>query len=291
MIELAPQHKIGLSLTSPVMIAAGCAGYGQVYQPLLDLSAFGAIVTNPITLRPRHGAKQPRLVEIPGGFVLNTGEQNPGVKKVIQQHQKSWAHLSPAIIAHLPADETDDLLRTARALAYLETVQGQNLIAAIELGLPPAARPHDIARWVHAVREGSPLPLLVKLPLGAPLEMVDAAADAYADALVIGTPPLGAAQADPAGPVVTGHLYGPTLHSLALRDLHMVKSWVDLPLIAVGGVHSLADAQAFFNNGAVAVQLDSLLFIEPKEAEAIAKNFGGPQTRSAQMETNKTNES
>lgn len=277
MIELAPQHKIGLTLTSPVMIAAGCAGYGSAYQSLLDLSAFGAIVTNPITLRPRHGANQPRLVEIPGGFILNTGEQNPGVKKVIQHYQKSWAHLNPAIIAHLPADDADDLLRTARALAYLETPQGQNLVAAIELGLPPSVRPQDIARWVHAVREGSPLPLLVKLPLGAPLEMVDAVADAYADALVIGSPPLRAAQAGPNGPIVTGHLYGPTLHSLALRDLQMVKSWIDLPLIAAGGIHSLADAQAFLNSGAVAVQLDSLLFIEPKEAETIAKSLRGLQ--------------
>lgn len=274
MIELAPQHKIGLSLTSPVMIASGCAGYGPAYQPLLDLSAFGAIVTNPITLRPRHGAKQPRLVETPGGFILNTGEQNPGVKKVIQQYQKSWAHLNVPIIAHLPADEADDLLRTARALAYLETPQGQNLIAAIELGLPPSARPHDIARWIHAVREGSPLPLLAKLPLGAPLEMVDAAADAYADALVIGSPPLGAAQVSPAGSVVTGHLYGPVLHNLALRDLQIVKSWLDLPLVAVGGIHSPAEAQAFLNVGAAAVQLDSLLFIEPKEAETIAKSLG-----------------
>lgn len=273
MIELAPQHKIGLNLTSPVMIAAGCAGYGPAYQPLLDLSAFGAIVTNPITLRPRHGAKQPRLVETPGGFILNTGEQNPGVKKVIQQYQKSWAHLSPAIIAHLPADDADDLLRAARALAFLETPQGQNLVAAIELGLPLSARPHDIARWIHAVREGSSLPLLVKLPLGAPLDMVDAAADAYADTLVIGTPPLAAAQAGPDHPIVTGHLYGPALHSLALRDLQMVKSWVDLPLIAAGGIHSLADARSFLNAGAVAVQLDSLLFIEPKEAETIAKSF------------------
>lgn len=274
MIELAPQHKIGLSVANPVMIASGCGGYGQAYHHLLDLSVFGAMVTNPITLRPRHGANQPRLVEVASGFILNTGEQNPGVKKVIQQHQKSWAHLTTSVIVHLPADDADDLLRTARALGHLETPQGQNLLAAIELGLPHYARPHDIARWVRAVREGSPLPLLVKLPLGALLEMVEAAADAYADALVIGSPPLGAAQVTSDGPIVTGYLYGPVLHSLALRDLQMVKSWIDLPLIAGGGIHSLADAQAFLAAGAVAVQLDSLLFIEPKEAEAIAKSFG-----------------
>ncbi len=274
MIELAPQHKIGFSLANPVMIAAGCAGYGQAYHHLLDLSAFGAIVTNPITLRPRRGAAQPRLVEIAGGFILNTGEQNPGVKKVIQHYQKNWTHLGTAVIAHLPVADPDDLLRTARALAHLETSQGQTVLAALELGLPPHAHPSDIERWVGAVRAGSPLPLLVKLPLGALLEMAEAAAAAYADALVIGSPPLGTAPVGLDGELITGQLYGPALHSLALHDLQRVKNWVDLPLVAAGGIHSLVDVQVFLKAGAVAVQLDSLLFIEPKEAEKIAKSMG-----------------
>jgi dihydroorotate dehydrogenase (NAD+) catalytic subunit len=275
MIELAPQHKIGLSLSNPVMIAAGCGGYGQAYQRLIDLAMFGAVVTNPITLRPRRGTAQPRLVEVAGGFILNTGEQNPGVKKVIRQYQKGWAALTTRLIAHLPADEPEDLLRTARALANLETPQGRNVLAAIELGLPRQTHPHEVQRWVRAIQEGSPLPLLVKLPLGAPIELAEAIADAYADALVVGSPPPGAAQAGPEGAIIAGDLHGPALHSLALRDLQMIKSWVDLPIIAVGGVHSLADAQAFLLAGAVAVQLDSLLFIEPKEAENIAKNMAG----------------
>jgi dihydroorotate dehydrogenase len=273
MIELAPQHKIGLSLPNPVMLGSGCAGYGPAYQRLLDLSNFGAMVTNPITLRPRRGVEQPRLAETAGGFILNTGEQNPGVKKVIQQYQKSWAALDIPLIAHLPVDEPDDLLRTARALANLVTSQGQNVVAAIELGLPQQTRAKDVERWVSAVQAGSSLPLLVKVPLGAPPEIAEAAADAYADALVIGSPPLGTAQAASDETLVTGHLYGPALHSLALRDLQVIKTWLDLPCIAAGGIHSLADAQAFIKAGAVAVQLDSLLFIEPKEAENIARSF------------------
>lgn len=273
MIELAPQHKIGLSLSNPVMIAAGCAGYGQAYHSLLELAAFGAIVTNPITLRPRRGPAQPRLVETPGGFILNTGEQNPGVKKVIQQAQKSWANLPTAMIAHLPVDDPDNLLRTARALAHLETPQGQTALAAIELGLPPQTHPPEARRWIRAVQEGSPLPLLVKLPLGAAPDLAEAAAEAQADALVIGSPPQGAAQAGRGETIVNGALFGPALHSLALHDLQRLKSWLDIPLVATGGIHSLADAQAFLAAGAAAVQLDSLLFIEPKQAEAIANRL------------------
>jgi dihydroorotate dehydrogenase (NAD+) catalytic subunit len=273
MIELAPQHKIGLSLSNPVLLAAGCAGYGPPYQRLLDLSNFGAVVTNPITLRPRRGVDQPRLVETAGGFILSTGEQNPGVKKVIRQYQKSWAALASPLIAHLPVDEPDDLLRTARALTNLVTSQGQTIVVAVELGLPPHVRAKEVGRWVSAVQEGSPLPLLVKLPLGAPLEVAEAAADAYVDALVIGSPPLGTAQATLGEALVTGYLYGPALHSLALHDLQMIRNWIDLPCVAAGGIHSLADAQAFIKAGAVAVQIDSLVFIEPREAESIAKSM------------------
>src|SRR5688572_32661279 len=87
-IELAPQHKTGLPLTSPVMLASGCCGYGEVYGPLLNLAAFGAIVTQPITLRPRRSTVQRRLAETVSGFLLDTGQQNPGVRKILQQYTK-----------------------------------------------------------------------------------------------------------------------------------------------------------------------------------------------------------
>lgn len=273
MIELAPNHKVGLNLINPVMIASACGSYGQAYQAWLDLSAFGAIVTNPITLRPRRGPNQPRVVETPGGFILRSGEQNPGVKKVIQQYQSLWTHLETPIIAHLPADEPDDLRRTARALSGLETPQGQTVIAAIELGVPPMANAHDVARWIAVIQEVSLLPLLVKLPLDTPADVAIAAAEAYADVLVIGAPPLGAAPAPGGEGIITGHLYGPALFNLALQKLRYLKGWVDLPIIAVGGVHSLAEAQAFLQTGAAAIQLDSLLFIEPGQAETIARTL------------------
>lgn len=273
MIELAPNHKIGLSLTNLVMIASGCGGYGNAYQQLIDLAVFGAVVTNPITLRPRPGSSQPRLVETKSGFILNTGQQNPGVKKVIQQYQKSWTHGGTPVIAHLPADEPEDLLRTARALSGLETPQGQPAIIAVELGVPHQAQPWEVTRWIKSIQEGSPLPLLVKLPLDAPLELAETAAEANADALVIGSPPVGTAQAPAGEAVVSGLLYGPALFSLALRALYLLKNRVALPLVAAGGIHSLADAQAFLAAGAAAVQIDALIFIEPKSAYDIAKSL------------------
>jgi dihydroorotate dehydrogenase (NAD+) catalytic subunit len=255
-----------LSLTNPVMIASGCGGYGPAYRLLIDLPAFGAFVTNPITLRPRSGPVQPRLAETTAGLVLNTGEQNPGVKKVIHLYAKNWRGLGLPIIAHLPADEPDNLQRTAQALASIEAV------AAIEVGLPPQAAPRDVLQWLRAVQEGCSLPILVKLPLDQVEALAVVAADAGADTLVIGAPPLASAISE-SKQIVAGYLYGPAAHSLTLRSVQTAREVIDIPIIACGGIHSLADAQAFLSAGAAAVQIDSLLWIAPKHAEDIARQL------------------
>lgn len=265
-VELAPNHKIGLVLANPTMIASGCGGYGTAYQGLIDQTVFGAIVTNPITLRPRRGAPGPRLVETSAGFVLDTGLQNPGVKKVIRAYRQTWSRLGVPIIAHLPAADPADLHRTARALA------GTDTIAAIELGLPHHAVPFDLKPWLEAVQRDCLLPILVKLPLDRALELAEAAADAGADILVIGLPPLATALSSTGEPV-TGYLYGPALHGLALHVVQSVKALVDLPIVAAGGIHTLNDAQAFLQAGASVVQLDSLLFIDPKSAGELARTL------------------
>lgn len=256
---------MGLALTNPVMIAGGCGGYGGSYQPLLNLAEFGALVTNPITLRPKWGPAQPRLVETRAGFILNTGGQNPGVRKVLRLHAPAWSRLGLPVFAGLPADEPENLRRTARALAEAETG-----VAAIELDVPLAATAPDIERWITAIRTDCLLPLLVRLPLEAADLLAEAALLAGADGLVIGAPPFGAAVAPLTGQVIGGSLYGPAVHSLALAQLQLVRDMVDVPLVAAGGIHSLPDALAFLAAGAVAVQLDSLLFIDPLAAYEIA---------------------
>jgi dihydroorotate dehydrogenase len=250
-----------LVLTNPVMAAAGLAGYGQPGPNLVDLAQFGAVITGPITLRPQRGPAPPRVAEVPGGFILNTGGQNPGVKKVLQLYSLYWPRLGVPVIAHLPAQEPDDLRRTAAALA------GNSTLAAFELGIPAEAWPEEVARWIGAIRQAAILPLLAKLPLTGPLDLVEAAAQA--DALVLGAPPLGAAALPGSESIVTGPLYGPVLHPLALARLQQVRAIVDMPLIAAGGIHTKADAAIFLQAGAAAVQLDVVLWVDPLTAMEI----------------------
>lgn len=255
MIDLAPGHKIGLPLANPLMTAAGCFGYGPEYARLVDVSRLGAIVTNPVTLRPRRGPPQPRLAETPGGFILNTGAQNPGVRRVIQRYAGAWKRIGVPVIVHLAPDDPNDLSRTARALASTEAVAG------LEVGVPDDASADEAGELVAAASE-SELPLLAKLPMARATQLVAACLKAGTDALVIGSPPAGAVM-HPSGQVVNGRLYGPSLHALTLRALLDVGPLVDVPLVGCGGVHGIEGARAFLGAGAVAFQVDSAIFADP----------------------------
>jgi dihydroorotate dehydrogenase (NAD+) catalytic subunit len=263
-IELVPKHKIGLNLASRILIATGFGGYGDTYRSLVDLSHFGAVITRPVTLRPRRF--KPLVTELDHGFLLEDGQHNPGVKQVLRRYGPRWAQLPLPVIVHLPADETNALTRTARALS-------QNApLAAIELGLPADAFPDDVFDCVAAIRAGSELPVLVKMPFEATADHTDAADAAGADALVISSPLWGTIYRQ--GETRAGNLYGTGIHPLVLNKLERLIPSTQLPVVAAGGVHTVSDARAYLAAGATAVQLDSILFINPKQAQEIAQLVG-----------------
>ncbi|MFQ5576631.1 MAG: hypothetical protein ACE5G8_06535 [Anaerolineae bacterium] len=264
MIELAPNHKIGLAIHSPLMPAAGFFGYGaNPYRPLIQTQQFGALVTNPITLRPRQPPPPPPALEVTGGVIFPAPPGNPGVKKIIRRYQKTWRKTPVPVIAHLPADDPDDLARTAGALDSL------NVLAGFELGLPRQITAIEAQTCMRAILRRSELPLLVRLPYPPEPELVAAVAGAGTGALVLGTAPLAAAF-NPQGEYVPGDLYGPGAAARCLPALvDLRRRFPHLPLIAGGGVHSPADAQAYLQAGAIAGQFDSLIFTHPARVQQI----------------------
>lgn len=266
MIELAPRHKFGLALENPIMTASGCFGYGSEYGKLVDVTRLGAIVTNPVTLRPRRGPRQPRLAETRDGIVLNTGDENPGVRRIIQRYANVWKRMGVPVIVHLAPDDVDDLARTARALASLD------VIAGLEVGLPDDSSPDEAAELVAAAGE-SELPILAKLPLANGIRLAIACVEAGLDALVVAAPPAGAAIYG-SDQIISGRFYGPALHPLVMHTLLELSTAVDVPLVGCGGVHSFADAFALLNAGAVAVQVDSAIFGDPSLLGRLVEAWG-----------------
>jgi dihydroorotate dehydrogenase len=153
MIELAPNHKRSL------MPATGVWGYGDVYHRSIPAELLGAVVTNPITARPRRGAPPPRAVEFPGGLLMHTGLRNPGVTDVIRRQRKRWERCPVPVIAHVVG------VNVGEAVTCVERLSAVEAVAAVELGLPDSFSPEQALQVIAAARDACALPLLVKLPL------------------------------------------------------------------------------------------------------------------------------
>ena len=126
------------------------------------------------------------------------------------------------------------------------------------------------------MRDKTSKPLIVKLtPNTANVALVASAAEASgADAVsLINT--LRAFAADPARPGKawlgggTGGQSGPAIRSVALAQTAAVSSAISLPIIAMGGIASAANARQFLDAGALIIAVGTESFRDPATAGAI----------------------
>jgi dihydroorotate dehydrogenase (NAD+) catalytic subunit len=263
-IDLAPAHKRGLALRSPVLNAAGALGYADEYAGLIDLGRLGAFVTNPLTARPRSHAHGEHAREFDGGLLVHTGLPNPGVPSAIRQFGRKWARLACPVIAHVAATTPQEVAECVERLEALENVAG------VELGLRDDVSPAEAAEAVAAAVGLGSLPVLARLPLLEARRLRPAVEAAGPQALVVGAPPRGTLPLAGGG-WLTGRLYGPGAFPLALRALQELAGETALPIIGAGGVCSPAGARAMLAAGAAAVQVEvAAVWRDPRIIEAIA---------------------
>jgi dihydroorotate dehydrogenase (NAD+) catalytic subunit len=273
MIELGPQHKTGLVVANPVLLAGGTIGYGEAIPRGLAVDRLGAVVIGPIAVASRAGAPPPRLAETNGGFVLNTGMQNRGISAALKRFGKLWPRLGCPVIAQIAEARPASAARLAAQFA------GQPGISGLELALPRESDDATIAAAVRQVAYEGDLPVWVKAPLERAAAWAAAAASAGANGIVIGQPPLGVVSRRPAieskvqsvdtpesaSPLaIQGELFGPLLFPLMLRALVEVAR-LELPcaLIACGGIHTGDQLRQTLAAGAQAAQIDSAVWVEP----------------------------
>jgi dihydroorotate dehydrogenase (NAD+) catalytic subunit len=274
-IDLAPNHKAGLTIANPVMPAAGCFGLGTEYSRLVEVDMLGAVIVGPITARSRRGAEPPRTLSIPGGVLLHTGLANRGAAAIVRRCARAWASSPIPVIAHVAGTTPNE------TASCCERLSGVDSVAGIELGLPDglatSAEPidflDDAAAIIRAARATARHPLIVRLPLNWAGALCESAVDAGADALTVAAPPRGRMWHEPSGDFVTGRLYGSFVLPLALRALSRVAELVRVPLIGCGGIHSTKDALAFLRAGAVAIQVGGAIWRDPTCLARIACNL------------------
>ena len=275
-VQLAPHSERGLKLKNPVMVASGTFGYGMEYAEIFDIQRLGAMVCKGITVEPREGNPQPRLVEVGNGLLNSIGLENIGVEALVRDMVPVWAQWDVPVIVNIAGESVAQYAELAR------TLEGKEGVAALEVNIscPNVARggmgfgtePQLAAEVTMAVSAETSLPVIVKLSPNVTdiVEIARAVAGAGADALCLINTLQGMAidvvHRRPSLGNIWGGLSGPAIKPVALHMVYQVARSVEIPIIGCGGITSARDALEFIMAGATAVQVGTATLANPRAA-------------------------
>lgn len=254
MQELASGHKAGLPIRTPIILASGCAGFGDIPRGLFDLSAISALVTLPATLRSHRG-RPDSLIELPGGALL-TGEPTALPPEVMcRRHGSAWrAHNLPVVVRLGPDPaEWPSLADAAGRLPQIAAVE-------CDTGQMNA---ENAGAALAGVVAASDVPVLARFPCTAHGDVALALADAGANALVIGNPVGAIAWSPYAGRFMEGEIAGAALLPLGLAALRRVRAQTSRPVVMACGVCTPRQAVEALLAGATAVQIGHTVLADP----------------------------
>ncbi|HCX97213.1 MAG TPA: dihydroorotate dehydrogenase [Spirochaetaceae bacterium] len=275
--------RIGsLIMPNPVGVASGTFGYGEEYDELVHINALGALYTKAVTLEPREGNPPPRLVETPMGLINSIGLANPGVEKFLREKLPSLrTRLCPIIVNVAGSTEDDYIQVIERIEAHLaSTDSGRPGIDGYEInvscpnvqkgGMSFGIDPRLVERLTHSLRQKTSRPLIIKLSPNVTdiAEIARAAEAGGADAIscintVVGMV-IDTEKMKPAIAMGTGGLSGPAIRPIGVAATYKVGKAVRIPVIGLGGITNASDAIQYLLAGALAVQVGTALFSDPR---------------------------
>jgi dihydroorotate dehydrogenase (NAD+) catalytic subunit len=271
---------------NPVLTAAGCGGTGRDLAAYGDLRDLGGFVTRSLTRLGRPGSEPPRIVESPSGLVNAIGLQNPGAESFLREELPPLVELGAVVVASIAGQSLGEYAELARSVGRSEGVAAVevNLSAPdpLGLGLYDAREPFQAASVVSACRRDLRAGVLLLAKIRSDVlrvaETARAVADAGADAVVVGNA-LPAAMPDGR----PGGLSGPAVRPQVLRCVAEVARLLpETPVVGCGGIMDSADARAYLEAGARAVQVGTALFHDPTTAYRIARELKPSHDRAAE---------
>ncbi len=280
MEELKLAVQIGdFRLPNPVMTASGTFGYGEEFEPFVNLYRLGAVVVKGISLEPRPGNPPPRIVETSCGMLNAIGLENVGVEKFIKDKLPYLVNSQCRVVVNILGDSIDEYCKLA---SRLNGVAGIN---ALELNIScPNVKKGGVAfgtnekmayELTNKVRKETTLTLIVKLSPNVTdiTLMAKAVEEGGADAVSLINTLIGMAidlkKQKPILANVIGGLSGPAIKPVALRMVWQLANVVKIPIIGIGGISTWQDAVEFILAGASAIQVGTANFINPNSSETI----------------------
>ena len=284
---MKPDMKVsfaGMDLVNPVIAASGTFGYGIEFEEIVALESIGAFVSKGISLQPMAGHAAPRLIQTAAGMLNAIGLQNVGVEDFIARKLPPLARYPLAkIIVNVFGYTVGDYI------AVIERLNQADGIAAYELnvscpnvhagGMAFGSDPGSLEYLVNRARSASSRPLIVKLSpnVTSVANMAKIAADAGADAISM-TNTFLAMSIDtetrrPRLTNITGGLSGPAIKPIALRMVYETACAVRIPILGMGGIVTPEDAVEFLLAGAIAVQVGTASYADPRATERLARGL------------------
>jgi dihydroorotate dehydrogenase (NAD+) catalytic subunit len=268
------------------MTASGTSGYGTELAGYFDLAELGAVVVKSLAASAWPGNPAPRLHPTPMGMLNAVGLQGPGVTEWLEHTLPDLVASGATVVASIWGRTIDEYRKAAELLAVAPPA-----VAAVEINLScpnlegrDAIFAHDPERSAEVVAATAECgrPRWAKLSPNTDriVEVATAVHDAGADAVtcintvlgmvydrVTGAPALGAGG---------GGLSGPAIHPIAVRAVHDVHAALPgLPIIGVGGVATGWDARELLLAGAVAVQVGTATFADPRAPLRVLRELRG----------------
>lgn len=282
-IQLAPRHTKGLLMENPVMVAAGTFGYGTEHNGLIDIQELGAIVCKGITLMPRKGNPQPRMVETTSGLLNSVGLENIGVDALIKDKASIWASWRVPVIVNVAGETFDEYIQVVRKLEGVAGVSGIELNIScpniLRGGMEFGVNAKLAAELTSAVKAATSLPLIVKLSPNVTdiVEIALAVEGAGADAVSLINTVKGMAvdisERRPSLGNIIGGLSGLAIKPIALYAVYEVTRNIHIPVIGCGGISCARDALEFIMAGASAVQIGTANLTNPGVSLAVLQGI------------------
>jgi dihydroorotate dehydrogenase (NAD+) catalytic subunit len=257
---------------------------------LLENFPFSAFVSKTITLEPRVGNEPQRIWETPAGMINSIGLPNKGLDGFLAEDLPQLAELPVPLIVSVMATGHEDFKRMVSALAERDEVAAFELNVScpnVHSGLIVGEQPEETVALLETLRSLTLKPMIVKLTpnVADPAAVAVAAEEGGADAVsLINTLKASALDPDTGQPgIAAGHggLSGPAVRPIAIAQVRLVSSAVDIPIIGMGGVSSGADAAEMRVAGATLVEVGTESFRDPQAGNRIAAELAERSVQSA----------
>lgn len=280
----------GVWLRSPIVLAAGTAGYVDEMVEVGALDGVGAVVTKSITLEAREGNEPTRIAGTEQGMLNAIGLANVGLERFLSAKlpaATTRAMSGTILIGSIAGHAIADYVAVAKAFdgrAELPMVELNVSCPNTADGLVFGEDPGALEELLAAVRPVlGATKLIVKLSPNAPsiVAMARAAVLGGADVLsLVNTFTALAIDVETRLPVIsrgTAGLSGPGIHPIAVRMVHEVYREVaepaGVPMVGYGGVMTWQDAAEFILVGASAVGMGTALFVDPGLPGEVARGL------------------